>query len=531
MTSPVLHMPERVIQVGTAPSMPKARDRARATAPWDEYIMYVSMALLLISTIQGIGLIGDAVKVVWLASVVLLTAINAGAALGVYIAALSLFAVVHYDGLGPAFGRPDYYALLILVAGLAIRMALNRASRTGPGDRATLLVVGFVGYGLLQTALMGVLTRSVFMIYLWMPGLPMMMFLLVAQYGLSSREFRALVCSLLVLGSYMALVSIAERVGWHDLIVPAWIADPSLTSILPGLGPSTVATGEARSGGLLMQPAWNGLALSLIYCVAILSFRMFNRRSGWLLGIVALLCLVGVFFSETRASWLACALASLALLSRPSKTRAKTRLKRFGVVSASIIVILALVVLPDTSARQRIGESGTVFYRFNLWKVALSMAAARPLFGSGFTTFDDQVSDYQDEMTLGCQAPGQVTCLNGRMNIDNDAAHNTVLSMLVELGAIGLVLYFGALMVIFRRARTAALELWGREGAVWVAVFFGVYFLQAQFAVAHEPTTNLMLFGLLGAVAGLVRRAPPGQLRGVRSLRLRADAQGKLARG
>jgi O-antigen ligase len=96
------------------------------------------------------------------------------------------------------------------------------------------------------------------------------------------------------------------------------------------------------------------------------------------------------------------------------------------------------------------------------------------------------------------------------MNIDNDAAHNTMLSMLVELGTIGLALYVGALVVILRRAQSAALQLWGREGAVWVTVFGATYFLEAQFAVAHEPTTNLILFGVMGAIAGLVRHAPAG---------------------
>jgi len=81
-------------------------------------------------------------------------------------------------------------------------------------------------------------------------------------------------------------------------------------------------------------------------------------------------------------------------------------------------------------------------------------------------------------------------------------AHNTVLNVLVELGAIGLFLYLGALVALYRRAKTAAVQFWGRDGAVWVAVFFGVYFLQAQFAFAHEPTTNQIFFGTMGALAG-----------------------------
>jgi O-antigen ligase len=258
-----------------------------------------------------------------------------------------------------------------------------------------------------------------------------------------------------------------------------------------------------------MQPAWNGLALSMIYCLALLSHRLF-RKSRWLGGMVGLLCLVGVFLSGTRAAWLACAFASLVLLWRPTATRARTLLRRFGLVAVSAACVLALVASPHTAARQRLADSGTVFYRLNLWRAALSMAADRPLLGSGFTRFDDGLADYRHEMTVGCDAPGQTGCLEGRMNIESDAAHNTLLSILVELGTIGLVLYVGAVVAILRWARASAFQLWGREGSVWVAVLAGVYLLQAQFAVAHEPTTNLILFGLLGAIAGLPRRASAG---------------------
>jgi O-antigen ligase len=92
------------------------------------------------------------------------------------------------------------------------------------------------------------------------------------------------------------------------------------------------------------------------------------------------------------------------------------------------------------------------------------------------------------------------------MTFSATPAHNTVLNVLVELGPIGFVLYAAALVAMFRMARTAAFQQWGRDGVVWVVVFFGVYLLQAQFAFAHEPTTNQIFFGTMGAVAGLLYR-------------------------
>jgi O-antigen ligase len=359
---------------------------------------------------------------------------------------------------------------------------------------SALVIVGFVAYGLLDTALMGLLTRYTFAWYMRTFGLPMLMFLLLAQHGFGLRELRALVRSLLLLGAYMALVSIAERVGWYDLIVPTWIsapppdvAGPSLASVLyPG-----------RSGGVLMQPAWNGLALSLILCLAILSVRLSTGRSRWVGGVVGLLCLIGIFLSYTRAAWLACAFASLVLFWRPSATRAKTQLKRFGVVAASALLIVMLALLPGTTARQRIGDSGTVVFRLNLWEAGVGMVADRPLFGSGFGSFGGNIADYEQDMTVGAPT-----------NFSASPSHNTLLNVLVELGVIGFLLYVGALVAMLRWARTAALQSWGREGGVWAVVFFGVYVIQAQFAFAHEPTTNQILFGVMGAVAGLLRLVP-----------------------
>jgi len=208
--------------------------------------------------------------------------------------------------------------------------------------------------------------------------------------------------------------------------------------------------------------------------------------------VVGVLCLIGIFFTYTRAAWLACILASLVLLWRPSSTHVKTRLNRLGLVAAGVGVIVALALLPETFARQRIADTGTVGLRLNLWKAAMAMAADRPLVGTGFSTFPVNLEDYQHKMTL--ESPGK-----GRPTV----AHNMALSMLVEFGAIGLALYACALVAVFRRAMTGGLRLWGRDGAVWVAVFGGVYLLQVQFMILGDPATNHLLFGMMGAIAGV----------------------------
>ncbi|HKC47595.1 MAG TPA: O-antigen ligase family protein [Gemmatimonadales bacterium] len=457
-----------------------AQVRLGAVARPVDGLLYLSLTLLLLSTLQA-GPVSDVIKLLWLASVAVLTALNAGAAFGVYVASVALFAVLHFSGWGSVFERPDNYALLIVLGGLTARTLARQ--RAGPWHRTTVWIGAFVAYTLVQGIALGVMDRTAFAWFMRMFGLPMMMFVLLSRYGFEAVEVRALVRALFVVGVYTALVAIVERFGWYDRIVPAWIGDPKLNWFMVTSG---------RSGGLLMQPEWNGLALSLIYCLAILSGRLLSPAERGVALVVGALCLVGIFFSYTRAAWLATTIASLVLLLRPSGNRAATHVKRAAVVAAALMFGIGLALARGSTAQSRIGDSNEVYFRLNLWEAGLHMAAERPLLGAGFATFSENVADYQQDMTIG-----------PNMDIRSTPVHNTLLAVQVELGVVGLVLYVGVLVGMFRRARQSVARQWGREGMVWVAVFAGVYFLQAQFANAHEPTTNQIFYGFMGVLAGL----------------------------
>ncbi len=467
---------EREAAVAAASGGDRARSRARPV----DGLLYLSLTLLLLSTLQ-VGPVGDVIKLIWLASVAVLTVMNAGAAFGAYVASVAVFAVLHFSGWGSVFERPDNYALLIVLGGLTVRTLLRHPPRAP--DRAAVWIGAFLVYGLVQGLVLGVMDRTAFAWFMRMFGLPMLMFVLLSRYRLDLVELRALLRALFVVGAYTALVAIVERFGWYDRIVPAWIGDPRLNWFMVTSG---------RSGGLVMQPEWNGLALSLIYCLTILSARLLTPARRGVALVVAALCLIGIFFSYTRAAWLATAIASLVLLLRPSGSQAATQLKRLAVGAAALVFAVGLALARGSTAQNRLGDSNEVYFRLNLWEAGLHMAAERPLIGAGFATFSDNVADYQEDMTIGPNT-----------DIRSTPVHNTLLAVQVELGAFGLALYCGVLLSVFRRARQSAARLWAREGAVWVAVFAVVYFLQAQFANAHEPTTNQIFYGVMGVLAGL----------------------------
>jgi O-antigen ligase len=453
--------------------------------------MCVSLALLLISTIHNTGFVAPGLTIVWLASMAVLSVVNIGAALGTYVASVALFAVLRFNGWGSVFNRPDNYALLILIGALIVRVAVLHSSRSP--YRTGAIIAAFLAYGLMQSAWVGALTRSTFAWYMRMFGLPMLMFFLIQRSRFALRDFHLLARALLILGAYMAFISILQYIGWWHLIVPPWVAEPSLASVDPSLSSSVFTV---RAGGILMQPEWNALALSLIFCLAIGSANVFDRRCRWFCSATAVLCLIGVFLSYTRAAWLACALASLALLLGLPAARAAKHVRLFAAVATSVVCGVFLVLAPDTTARQRLEDAGTVDYRLGLWQAAISMAAARPLMGSGFATFGKTLSELQP--------PTAPTHLEG-----DPSAHNTLLSVLVELGTLGLILYVVAVFGIVAAARETALAFWHRGGSLWVTTFAVAYVLQVQFVIAHEPTTNQIFFGVLGAIAGLQAHAHP----------------------
>jgi O-antigen ligase len=446
--------------------------------------MYLSLALLLLSTIRG-GPVGDAVTLLWLGSVAVLAFLNAGAAFGLYIAAVALYGILHFSGWGSMFERPDNYALPLLLGGLTWRILVRRSRLW---DRSAVVIAVFLAYGLLQGVWLGIMDRLTFAWYMRMFGLPLVMFLLLSRFGFEARELRALVRCLFVLGAYMALVSIVEQLGWRGHVLPTWLADPTLDAFMLRSG---------RSGGLVMQPEWNALCLSLIYILTILSARLLDPATRKAAMVVGGLCLIGIFFTYTRAAWIGTTFASLLLLLRPGANQAATRIRRVAVAGGLALFLMAVALARGSRAQARVTDSNEVFFRFKLWMVGVQMAKEHPVLGTGFATFGStlasNLSHYQSALDV----------VGPWMKIADSPVHNTMLDVQVELGAIGVVLYVAVLLSVFHDARTSMARRWGREGVVWVLAFAGSYFIQVQFANAHEPTSNQILYGVMGVLAGL----------------------------
>ena len=442
----------------------------------DNVLLYLSLVLLVLSSVDN-GPLGGIVKLFWLTSVASLTFINIGAAFAAYISSLAIYSPLYFEGWSSPFQRPDNYALVILFAGMLF-LARNK-ERTWPRFDPYVFasLIFFTLHGLIFSRMQfAALLKTVF--------IPLLACELLAVIKLEERELDALLNGMAVLGSYMGLVSILERTPAIEWILPFWVGNPSLRPSEPSLDEWI---GSGRSGGTLLQPAFNGLLLSLIICMLLLRFR---RGRSWPAMIAISLCAAGSFFTYTRGVWLGLALS---LLWFPgwchSLRQAYTRR------AALLCVAVVLLVVAGGMARERLKDDNTVYYRLNLWGAGLRLAAAHPLLGVGFLQFGSAITGVEQ---------GFGSLLPSSPDVEGEVpSHNTLLTVLAEFGALGFLLYVAALLRIVQRARHNTYRFWGRSGTAWVVAFVIIYLVNAQFVSAFEGPTNTVFFGFLGVIAGV----------------------------
>lgn len=204
--------------------------------------------------------------------------------------------------------------------------------------------------------------------------------------------------------------------------------------------------GGRRVVSTLENPAVLGtfLGVGIALATAYLTWRgpLPLRRLSWL---VLLAAVPGIVTTLTRGPIAAAAAAAVLLLL-------------FGgarIVGVSILVAtaLALVVMLPTikktdAYQQRVADTVNVRFRQEIQEWSIQLAARRPVFGWGYGSFD------RVKNTSGLSAPG----VPDRYVLGN-TSHNTYLTVLVELGAVGFLLlvvpfaYYGVRGVSRLRAR------------------------------------------------------------------------------
>jgi O-antigen ligase len=442
---------------------------------------------MLLSTLEEAAL-APAGRALLLGCFALLTIVNTGAAVGVYITAALIFSVHISDGRMSWVQRPDNFALLFLTFYLLVGRGFARSAGVF-GSTA-------VAVALLLVTTVSHLVALVGMSWYWLAwfartyAIPLGLFVLLRRAALSPREARALLWIVAVVAVYLAAVTLLEALGWYELIIPPWIADPEFNGWI----------GSTRVAGLAMQPEWNALDLSLGFCVLLLQLdqRQTRGRVGWLAG--AGLCLLAIYFTYTRGAWLGLLMGGVPLFWQRSAARGVTLRRRVLFVTGVLGFAAFALFFPTEILQSRTSDPGSMYFRFGVWAAGLHMVAEHPLFGVGFGQFGLHVGSFIRELSWVPSAAGPK---------GGTIAHNTLLSVTAELGLVGLILYVSIVWGVYRGARAAAGTAWGQRGHSWVAGFTLVYHTNIQFITAHWLSSNLLYFGVMGAIAGM--REPRGK--------------------
>jgi O-antigen ligase len=200
--------------------------------------------------------------------------------------------------------------------------------------------------------------------------------------------------------------------------------------------------------------------------------------------------IVAILLTGSRSSLIG---AALALVLVPMTMGRLSLGMKAGVLSVMVATVVAAMIYVPETTWTRLGttteelESGTLNERTTIWKAGLELFPRHPIGGVGVGAFNTAVEDF-----LG----------------DNKGAHNTFLSVLIEEGVVGLVLFTMMLLSIYFHVRSAAPADRRFALVLLLSLFFGLLPRAYEF----KKVTWLM-FGLLLApsvtAAAVVYRARP----------------------
>lgn len=312
--------------------------------------------------------------------------------------------------------------------------------------------------------------------------IPFLLFLVAPVAFRTPEQRRILAIGLVLLGAYLGLMALFERIHATGLVVPSYITDPSIGITF------------GRSRGPFLEAGANGLAMFDCLAAAAITLPHWQGRPRLRAAVIGVmvLCVAGILFTLTRQVWLGAGVgAAVAMLSN-------RRLRRYLPVTAAvtlIAVVAALAFVPglQQSINNRTNDQSSVWDRLNSDAAALRMVEARPALGFGWGEFGADSTPYY---RLAATYPLSTI----------DVAHNMPLSNAAELGLLGLVLWVVVMLVgivgpTLGRA-PPAVEPW-RIALVAIAI---AWFVQANLSPLDYAFDNYMIWLWAGIVAGGRRR-------------------------
>lgn len=249
----------------------------------------------------------------------------------------------------------------------------------------------------------------------------------------------------------------------------------------------------------------NNYATYLVCTVPFLALYLAEAKGPWKLVLAGVFALYGLALvkSGSRAGLVAAVAVSLyVILTFPSSSKGAARVRRIvvglGVLAAAGLAAVALnperfLLLSSAAADRGAG-------RLDIWNAGLHTLKAHWLFGMGMGQFREQSTTILQQVTGSSLRIGEYVSREGADTLDT---HNQYLQLWLDLGIIGLGLYFTMI-------GTTVYTLWFRAAEEWrrlVWAFIGVL-LAVHLALMFMTQINQkFLWVVMGASAAMASAA------------------------
>jgi len=308
--------------------------------------------------------------------------------------------------------------------------------------------------------------------------------------------------------AYFAIVFLETRSAeqfWRILKVWIWIG--AFVAAL-SVGLATLSGSKERVPGL--SGGANNFATYLVSATPFLALYFAEAKGRWKLVVAGLFPLYGIalVYSGSRAGFIAAAVVGLyVVLTFPSESRGATRVRRalvgVGVLGAALF--LAVTLNPQRFALLSSAAADRGAGRLDIWNAGLRTLKDHWLFGMGMGQFREQSTTILQRVTGSSLGIGEYVAKEGSNTLDT---HNQYLQLWLDLGIIGLGLYFTMVGTALYTLLTKATEEWKRLAWAFIGVLIAVH-IGLMFMSQINQKFLWVVLGVSAAIASAAQRVAP----------------------
>lgn len=326
-----------------------------------------------------------------------------------------------------------------------------------------------------------------FTTYLFDFIMPFGLYIVCRSYDWKSRDFNVFTVAMGVFAIYLTVTGIGETIGPTSIVFPKYILSEEFQEFL----------GRAR--GPFLNPIANGMILATCMACAAVWWPQVGRIGKVIVLGVMGCCLAAIFLTYTRSVWISGCFGFLICAWYYSPPRLRVVLVCWGVIMGSTVLYIAKDSLNSFKRDKYVSVedmSESALARPMLAAVAMEMAQDAPLFGVGFGQYNKHKDPYhyRDYDGLAVQS------------VKVYVQHSAFLAMLVELGIIGLIVYFSfclnSAVAAIRQLLNPEVDDWGKRMSLVYLVILQAIVINGLFHdVTIEPMVNIFWFTVLGIAA------------------------------